>query len=687
MITSEYILELSNVFHSGQVEAGTCIQKMIGTVRTGVILKDVSLEVHGGELSAVLGSKGSGKRALLEVISRRAQGPTRGQILLNGVPMSMRLFQESCGYVTQKCDLLPGLTVRQTLHYVAQLTIGPKVSQYVKAARVKQVLADLALSPIANRYVEDLTQSEYRRLTIGVQLIRDPVVLLLDEPTWGLDPLNTYFVVSILANYAKKYNRVVLLSMEKPRSDIFPFLDRVTYLCLGDVVYTGATRMMLDYFRSIGFPCPELENPLMYYLCLSTVDRRSRERFIESNNQIASLVEKFKLEGGAYRKYVGPPPEMENVETHQKIPLTAYGRPGTFSVLLTLISRSLRRMSPFNWTGLMVFMLRLCLLPTFFFLLWIFYYHGFEEGSDEDHQYQRTFVTRNGLVFNCLAGAYFTGIIMTACTSASERLRYYQEAREGIYSGPLFLVSQLLQMVPLSLISTLIGSLIIFRGLKTELLCTEKSNGDRSCQAYSSYNEDKLATLEREGIKNWMEYNYYPDFVVYWLTLWACYFLAEQQTSSILIVVKSSYTAALSSIYITIVYLVLGSGTVRSLGSLPEILYHLTYITQSRYTGALLNQVEFHDKTSLVSLRWINDTNNQLYSCDDGNNFGFGCRYFNGTYYLQEKYGHEEGAVEAVMSTWFNLGLAFVFPVTLFFLNLILYLIPLPAFIKAKFRE
>ena len=58
MITSEYVLELSNVFHSGQVEAGTCLQKMIGTVRTGVILKDVSLEVHGGELSAVLGSKG-----------------------------------------------------------------------------------------------------------------------------------------------------------------------------------------------------------------------------------------------------------------------------------------------------------------------------------------------------------------------------------------------------------------------------------------------------------------------------------------------------------------------------------------------------------------------------------------------------------------------------------------------------
>ena len=111
------------------------MQKVTGAIKTGVILRDVSLEVHGGELSAVLGSKGSGKRALLEVISRRAQGPTRGQILLNGVPMSMRLFQESCGYVTQKCDLIPGLTVRQTLHYVAQLTIGKKKHALKKSNR------------------------------------------------------------------------------------------------------------------------------------------------------------------------------------------------------------------------------------------------------------------------------------------------------------------------------------------------------------------------------------------------------------------------------------------------------------------------------------------------------------------------------------------------------------------------
>lgn len=51
------------------------------------------------------------------MISRRAQGPIRGQILLNGTPMSLCLFQQRCGYVTHKCDLIPGLSVEQTLYF------------------------------------------------------------------------------------------------------------------------------------------------------------------------------------------------------------------------------------------------------------------------------------------------------------------------------------------------------------------------------------------------------------------------------------------------------------------------------------------------------------------------------------------------------------------------------------------
>nr|XP_023026457.1 ATP-binding cassette sub-family G member 5-like [Leptinotarsa decemlineata] len=169
MISSDYLLELCNVFYSGQVESGSCIQRVAGSIKTGIILKDVSMAVHSGEVMAVLGSKGSGKKALLDVISRRAQGPVRGQILLNNHPMSLCLFQQRCAYVTHKCDFIPGLTVEQTIYYTPT-----KFSGYLKRSKVKQVMADLALSHVANRCIEDLTKSEYRRLMIGVQLIKDP---------------------------------------------------------------------------------------------------------------------------------------------------------------------------------------------------------------------------------------------------------------------------------------------------------------------------------------------------------------------------------------------------------------------------------------------------------------------------------------------------------------------------------
>jgi len=185
------------------------------------VLKGVNLTLHSGEVMAVLGSKGSGKRALLDVISRRADGRGRGSVLLNGAPLTKNLFQQRCAYVTHQCDFIPGLTVSQTLSYTPTILSG-----YLKSSKVRQILADLALSQVSNKKVENLNVSEKRRLAIGIQLVRDPVMLLLDEPTQGLDPLAAYLLISILANTAKKTGCGILLSLEKPRSDVFPFLDR-----------------------------------------------------------------------------------------------------------------------------------------------------------------------------------------------------------------------------------------------------------------------------------------------------------------------------------------------------------------------------------------------------------------------------------------------------------------------------
>ena len=268
------------------------------------------------------------------------------------------------------------------------------------------------------------------------------------------------------------------MSTEKPRSDIFPFLDRVTYLCMGDVIYTGATRMMLDYFRHLGFPCPELENPLMFYLCLSTIDRRSQARYFESSNQIAALVEKFRMEGRPFRKVrsfqsilrhsilfinnervtskCAVSYASENLETEHRLPLTAYGRPSSGQILSTLIRRewmTVWRCSASGWSQLFV---RVFLLPLFFFLLWVFYF--------QLEANQQSYVSRNGLLYNCLAGCTFLSVATTTAVHPALRTRYYQESRDGLYYGPLFIMARNISSIPLSVISVFAATAIISFG-------------------------------------------------------------------------------------------------------------------------------------------------------------------------------------------------------------------------------
>ncbi|CAG2120432.1 unnamed protein product, partial [Medioppia subpectinata] len=148
------MLELIGVSHSGPIvpNKSSCWSRMTGSIASGLILKDISCEVHSGEVMAILGSKGSGKKALIDVMGHRvSQGSTRGQILLNDVPLTLRLFQEQCGFVSKTTQHIDGLSVRQTLSYISQMTIRGNGS--LKRGRVKQVLADLALTSVAKRDV------------------------------------------------------------------------------------------------------------------------------------------------------------------------------------------------------------------------------------------------------------------------------------------------------------------------------------------------------------------------------------------------------------------------------------------------------------------------------------------------------------------------------------------------------
>ena len=89
-------------------------------------------------------------------------------------------------------------------------------------------------------------------------------ILILDEPTSGLDSFTAHNLVITLSRLARG-NRLVLLSVHQPRSDIFQLFDQVVLLSSGSAVYCGPAREMVPYFTSLGHPCPRYCNPSDFY--------------------------------------------------------------------------------------------------------------------------------------------------------------------------------------------------------------------------------------------------------------------------------------------------------------------------------------------------------------------------------------------------------------------------------------
>jgi len=170
------------------------------------VLDGVSLQLAQGQLGLVAGRSGSGKTTLLEVISGLAE-PERGQIRWEGEVLSSRQRRWLCGLVFQFPERhFLGLTVGQ------ELRLGQPRQP---SERLEQVLSLVGLEGLSPQQPpEQLSGGQQRRLALAVQLLRDPPVLLLDEPTAGLDWAVRADVVDLLAVLARE--RAVLVVTHEP---------------------------------------------------------------------------------------------------------------------------------------------------------------------------------------------------------------------------------------------------------------------------------------------------------------------------------------------------------------------------------------------------------------------------------------------------------------------------------------
>uniref|UniRef100_A0A8C1VXH3 ATP-binding cassette, sub-family G (WHITE), member 5 n=1 Tax=Cyprinus carpio TaxID=7962 RepID=A0A8C1VXH3_CYPCA len=250
---------------------------------TRQILNQVSFHVDGGQIMGILGNSGSGKTTLLDAVAGRIgnSGKLLGEIYVNGRKLKAEQVQDCFSYVLQSDNLLSYLTVEETLTYTAQLSLRKHSSEAIRK-KVAAVMAELSLGHVAHsviggRIFPGISVGERRRVSIASQLLQDPKVILLDEPTTGLDSMTANQIVVLLADLARR-DPTVIVTIHQPRSELFRIFNRIAIMSRGELVFCGKPEEMVDFFSSCGYECPEYCNPFDFYVDLTSVDTRCSER-------------------------------------------------------------------------------------------------------------------------------------------------------------------------------------------------------------------------------------------------------------------------------------------------------------------------------------------------------------------------------------------------------------------------
>ncbi|KFH66484.1 hypothetical protein MVEG_07009 [Podila verticillata NRRL 6337] len=248
------------------------------------LLSNVAFVATPGRVLAIMGPSGSGKTTLLDLIANRQArnvGKLHGEILLNGFPINQfgSVRKRLVGYVTQESDFMEALTVLETLMFAAKMRLPRSMSNQEKADRVRIVMQELNLThikdtKIGGAAIRGISGGEKRRVTIGIELLSSPSVLLLDEPTSGLSSTDALNVAKVIKDLSSK-GRTVILTVHQPRSDIYELFDDLLLLSLGKVAYFGRAQLAAAYFDGLGYKCPVGWNIADYLLDLITLHQNN----------------------------------------------------------------------------------------------------------------------------------------------------------------------------------------------------------------------------------------------------------------------------------------------------------------------------------------------------------------------------------------------------------------------------
>lgn len=232
------------------------------------VLNGLSGEFCFCELSVIVGPSGSGKSTLLDILSGFQRSNVSGTIRLNGEVISTSAVRRQSSYVPQDNKLHDFLTVGEAMMFAATFR---NVKEQTKEVQVQQILSSLGIISQLNTFTKQLSGGQLKRLSIALELVDDPPILFLDEPTTGLDSSSSTQCIQILKKLANE-GKTIVCTIHTPSALEYKMFDHVYALADGCCIYQGSSSNLVPFLSDLDLVCPETYNPPDFLLEIATND-------------------------------------------------------------------------------------------------------------------------------------------------------------------------------------------------------------------------------------------------------------------------------------------------------------------------------------------------------------------------------------------------------------------------------
>ena len=219
-------------------------EKLVKEYRHRRVVNGVSISVAAGEIVGLLGPNGAGKTTTFNIVVGVVK-PEEGVVQfqdrnITGLPMHKRA-RLGIGYLTQEPSIFRKLTVEENVLAILETC---KMSREERAVRLKYLLEELDMTPLAKSKAYTLSGGEKRRLEITRALVTSPKLMLLDEPFSGIDPIAVYEVQKIVRQL-KERGLGILITDHNVRETL-KLVDRAYLIHKGEVVYEGSAEQLVE---------------------------------------------------------------------------------------------------------------------------------------------------------------------------------------------------------------------------------------------------------------------------------------------------------------------------------------------------------------------------------------------------------------------------------------------------------